>query len=85
MANRFFGRGGWEYVDGVPHQRWHLFIGRYHRLFHTRRGIRRSAVAPDPPIIRAIGGNRWTVAYWRWPHFNFYVRVGSQSVFWRQP
>jgi hypothetical protein len=41
--------------------------------------------APAPPIIKAKGGEHWTVAYWRWPRFNFYVRIGSRSVFLRQP
>ena len=40
---------------------------------------------PAPPIIHAIGGGRWTLAIWFWPRFNWYARLGSRSVFWRQP
>lgn len=31
-----FGRGGWTHINGVPHRRWHLFIGRYHCVWHIR-------------------------------------------------
>lgn len=36
--------------------------------------------------MRSYGGNQWTFAFWRQRSgWNWYLRLGSRSIFWRQP
>jgi hypothetical protein len=37
--------------------------------------------------MRSFGGRLWTFAFWREfnGYRNWYLRLGSRSVFWRQP